>query len=272
MATILTDDGRAKLLVATPMAPVTLSSIAFGTGGGSLPVPDGTETALAGELIRVDCTFPVKDTTDPTVIAVSGTIPRTFIGGTIREVGLFDNVGVLIAYGSVATVTVPAPTTEYGLSYTGTIRVKLDNTTMTTVINTDAVAFDHRGLTFRNEPDAHPASSITLTQTGRTVQGMNDVCKPLTTAAGLIIGEEYILTTNNTFTLPSTSGLPDNSKVLLRKRGNVNPIVQVQSTGTEQLYIGKESTEMADYDSFLYSINSAILLVWNDTDNRWEMQ
>lgn len=272
MATVLTDAGRAKLLVATPLAPVVLTSIAFGDGGGSMPTVLPTVTTLVNELLRVPCSNPVRDTTDPTIIAVSGTIPRTFGGGTLREVGLYDNVGVLIAYGSVATQIVPAPTTEYGLSYTGTIRVKLDNTTMTTVINSDAVAFDHRGLTFRDEPDAHPASAISLTQAGRTVQNMNDICKFMDVAAPLIVGEEYVLTTNNTFTLPSTSGLADNSKVLLRKRGSVNPVVQVNNTGTEQIYIGKESTDMASYDSFLYSINSAILLIWNDTDNRWEMQ
>lgn len=272
MATVLTNAGRAKLLVATPLAPVTLTTMAFGDGSGSLPTVLPTATSLVNELIRVPCTTPVKDTTDPTIIAVTGTIPRTFAGGTLREVGLYDNVGVLIAYGTVATQNIPAPTTEYGLSYTGTIRVKLDNSTMTTVINSDAVAFDHRGLTFRSEPDAHPASSITLSQVGRTVQGMNDVCKGMDVTAPLVVGEEYTLTTNNTFTLPSTSGLADNSKVLLRKRGNVNPVVQVNNTTTEQIYIGKESTDMASYDSFLYSINSAILLIWNDTDKRWEMQ
>lgn len=272
MATILTDIGRAKLLVATPIAPVTLSHIAWGNGGGSIPSVVATRTALVNEVLRVGCSFPLRDTTDPTVIMVQGNIPRTFGGDTIREVGVFDNTGAMIAYGSINNEVLPAPTTEYGYTYTSTFRFKLDNTSMVTVVNADAVAFDHRGLTYRNEPDAHPASAISFTQSGRTVQTMNDICKHMDVAAPLIVGEEYILTTNNTFTLPSTSGLPDNSKVLLRKRGSVNPVVQVNNTGTEQIYIGKESTDMASYDSFLYSINSAILLIWNDTDNRWEMQ
>lgn len=265
MATILTNAGRAKLLVATPMAPVTLSHIAFGNGGGSLPTPNGTETALVGELIRVDCTNPVRDTTDPTVIAVTGTIPRTFAGGVLREVGLFDNVGVLIAYGSVATVTIPAPTTEYGLSYTGTIRVKLDNTTMVTVINSDAPAFDHRGLTYRNEPDAHPASSITLSQTGRTVQSWVDIRKVLTASANLLTGEDNLLNSNNTFTLPSTSGLAAGSKVSCVVGANFSPVVQVQNTGTEQIRFGNSPIDEADYDSVLCNIGRFYTFTWTGT-------
>lgn len=143
MATILTNTGRAKLIVATPMLPVTLSHIAFGDALGATPVVDPTRTTLVNELVRVNCSNPLKDTGDPTVIAVSGTIPRTFGGGTLREVGLFDNTGALIAYGTINNQVIPAPTSEYGYTFTGTIRVKLDNTTMTTVINSDAPAFDH---------------------------------------------------------------------------------------------------------------------------------
>jgi hypothetical protein len=270
MATILTNAGRTKLLAATPMAPVTLSHIAFGDGSGSIPSVIATRTALVNEVIRVDCTNPMRDTADLTVIKVSGSVPRTFGGVTIREVGLFDNTGVLIAYGSINNEVLPVPTDEYGYTYTGTMRVKLDNTSMVEVINSDAPAFDHRGLTFRDEPDAHPASAIT-TGAGRTVEAFITLTKNLTTGATLLVGEDNFIETNNTFTMPSTSGLAKGSKVVLKKRGDVTPVVQVNNTSTEQLYIGKIPAEMEEYDSLLYNISSGLTFVWNGT-NRWEQQ
>lgn len=49
MATILTNTGRSKLLVATPMAPVTLLSMAFGDGNGNPTTPTQTQSALVRE-------------------------------------------------------------------------------------------------------------------------------------------------------------------------------------------------------------------------------
>ncbi len=268
MATILTNAGRTKLLAATPMAPVTLSHIAWGDGSGSIPSVVATRTALVNEVLRVDCTNPVRDTADLTVIKVSGYIPRTFGGATIREVGVFDNTGVLIAYGSVNNEVLPSPVDEYGYTYTGTFRFKLDNTSMVEVINSDAPSFDHRGLTFRNEPNAHPASSIDCTFS-RTVQQWLNISKPQTTGITLLVGEDNFIETNNTFTMPATTGLLKGSKVILKKRGDVTPTIQVDNTLTDQLYIGRSPTDMEDFDGFLYNISSGMTFVWNGT-NRWE--
>jgi phage-related tail fiber protein len=135
--------------------------MAFGDGGGTIPAVVATRTALVRELIRVEASAPNRDTNDPFVIAVSGTLPRTFGNATLREVGLFDDSGTLIAYGDLNNEFIPAPTNEYGYSYTGTIRIRLDNTNQVQVIIADAPDLDHRQLTFRNAPEAHPASAIT---------------------------------------------------------------------------------------------------------------
>lgn len=264
MATTLTNNGRAKLLVATPMLPVTLSHIAFGDGSGTTPTVDPTRTALVNELVRVNCSSPLKDTGDPTVIAVSGTIPRTFAGGvTLREVGLFDNAGVLIAYGTVLDQVIPVPTAEYGYTFTGTIRVKLDNTSMTTVINSDAPAFDHRGLTFRTEPNAHPASSIDTTA-GRTVQQMFSITKVLSGSGTLLVGENNIISANTTQTLPSTSGLAVGSRVVVSKYSTVAVTVQVTNTSTEQIRFGSNN-DYEDFDSLLIDETDIVEFIWTGT-------
>lgn len=264
MATILTNAGRTKLLAATPMAPVTLSHIAWGNGGGSIPSVVATRTALVGEVLRVGCSFPVRDTADPTVIMVSGNIPRTFGGATIREVGVFDSAGTLIAYGSVNNEVLPAPVTEYGYTYTGTFRFKLDNTSMVSVINSDAAAFDHRGLTFRTEPNAHPASSIDTTG-GRTVQQMFSVSKILSTTGTLIVGENNIVTANTTQTLPSTSGLTVGSRVVVSKYSVALVTVQVNNTGTDQIRFGSSASDYEDFDAILMDDVNTVEFVWTGT-------
>lgn len=264
MATILTNAGRTKLLAATPLAPVTLSHIAFGDGSGSIPSVVATRTALVNELIRVDCSFPVKDTTDPTVLKVSGSIPRTFAGGTLREVGVFDNTGTLIAYGSINNEVIPAPVTEYGFTYVGTMRFKVDNTTMTTVINSDAPAFDHRGLTFRNEPDAHPASAITHSS-GRTLEAMFSITKVVSTNGVLLVGEPNILSANTTQTLPATSGLAVGSIVNVAKYSGVVATIQVGNTATEQIRLGGNTAEALDFDSILFDDYAELQFVWTGT-------
>lgn len=267
MATILTNVGRTKLLAATPLAPVTLSHIAFGNGNGSIPSVIATRTALVNEVIRVDCSFPIKDTTDPTVISVSGSIPRTFGGQTLREVGLFDNTGALIAYGDIQNEVIPAPTSAYGYTYSATFRVKLDNTTMTTVVNADSTAFDHRSLTFRDEPDAHPASSITTTA-GRTVQQMFSLTRVLSASGTLLVGENNIVTSNTTQTLPSTSGLVAGSKVIVYKSANSVSTVQCNNTSTEQIRVGNNSADSQEFDSLLLDVNSVFTFTW--TGAAWE--
>ena len=267
MATILTNAGRTKLLAATPMAPVTLSHIAWGDGGGSIPSVVATRTSLVGEVLRVGCSFPVTDTDDLTVLMVSGSIPRTFGGATIREVGVFDNTGVLIAYGSINNEILPAPVSEYGYTYTSTFRFKLDNTSMITVVNGDAPAFDHRGLTFRSEPNAHPASSIDTTG-GRTVQQMFSVSKVLSATGTLIVGENNIVTANTTQTLPSTSGLTVGSRVVVSKYSVALVTVQVNNTTTEQIRFGSNSSDYEDFDAILMDDTNSVEFVW--TGIVWE--
>jgi hypothetical protein len=267
MATILTNVGRTKLLAATPMAPVTLSHIAWGNGNGSIPSVVATRTSLVNEVLRVDCSFPVRDTADPTVIMVSGNIPRTFGGATIREVGVFDNTGALIAYGSVNNEVLPAPVTEYGYTYTGTFRFKLDNTDMVSVINSDAPSFDHRGLTFRAEPNAHPASSIDTTG-GRTVQQMFSLSKVVGSSGTLLVGENNIISANTTQTLPSTSGLAVGSRVVVSKYSTVVATVQVNNTGTEQIRFGANSSDYEDFDAMLIDDVNIVEFVW--TGVVWE--
>jgi len=99
--TILTDIGKAKLANATALgSSVSLSEIAVGDGNGVATSPTTTDTTLVNEIWRAALNNISVDATNTNWIVAEGYIPATDGGFTIREVGLFDVDGDLIAVGN----------------------------------------------------------------------------------------------------------------------------------------------------------------------------
>ena len=99
--TILTDIGKAKLANATALgSSVSLSEIAVGDGNGVATSPTTTDTTLVNEVWRAALNNISVDATNTNWIVAEGYIPATDGGFTIREVGLFDVDGDLIAVGN----------------------------------------------------------------------------------------------------------------------------------------------------------------------------
>lgn len=99
--TILTDIGKAKLANATALgSSVSLSEIAVGDGNGVATSPTTTDTTLVHEVWRAALNNISVDATNTNWIVAEGYIPATDGGFTIREVGLFDVDGDLIAVGN----------------------------------------------------------------------------------------------------------------------------------------------------------------------------
>ncbi len=99
--TILTDIGKAKIANATALGTVVqLTHIAVGDGNGVEIVPDQTDNVLANEVWRAALNSIDVDPVNPDWIVAEGYIPSTDGGFTVREVGLFDLAGDMIAIGS----------------------------------------------------------------------------------------------------------------------------------------------------------------------------
>jgi len=98
--TLITNIGLAKIANAqVTQSKVGLENIALGDGNGAHYVPTQNQTALVNEVWRgpvVDVSIDPKNNNRITVKAV---IPVTVGGFTIREIGVFDNEGFLIAVG-----------------------------------------------------------------------------------------------------------------------------------------------------------------------------
>lgn len=99
--TLLTDIGAAKLASAAALGmPLKITQMAVGDGGGVLPTPSAQQTALVAEKRRAALNMLYIDPQNSSQIIAEQVIPETEGGWWIREVGLFDDTGALIAVGN----------------------------------------------------------------------------------------------------------------------------------------------------------------------------
>nr|WP_033549428.1 phage tail protein [Escherichia coli] len=99
--TLLTDIGAAKLASAAALGvPLKITYMAVGDGGGVLPTPDAKQTALVNEKRRAALNMLYIDLQNSSQIIAEQVIPENEGGWWIREVGLFDESGALIAVGN----------------------------------------------------------------------------------------------------------------------------------------------------------------------------
>ena len=98
--TILTTVGQAKIANAQVTGQkVNLTEIAVGDGGGSYYNPDQTQTSLKNEIWRGNIGSVQIDEENPNWIVIEGVVPATVGGFFVREVGIFDDAGDMVAIG-----------------------------------------------------------------------------------------------------------------------------------------------------------------------------
>ncbi|MGX5152717.1 phage tail protein [Enterobacter hormaechei] len=99
--TLLTEIGAAKLASAAALGvPLKITQMAVGDGGGVLPTPSAQQSRLIAEKRRADLNMLYIDPQNSSQIIAEQVIPETEGGWWIREVGLFDDTGALIAVGN----------------------------------------------------------------------------------------------------------------------------------------------------------------------------
>ena len=163
--TIITDTGTKKLAQAAAPdgKPVRLTHMAVGDGGGTLPTPDSKQTRLVHEVWRHTVNRVILDATHQNRIIAELVIPPETGGFWIREIGVFDEHGDLIAVGNTAESYKPAVAEGSGraqtfrtiltVSSTATVALTVDNTmVMATVDYVDDKLKEHEQS--RRHPDA----------------------------------------------------------------------------------------------------------------------
>lgn len=163
--TVITTAGAAKLAAAT--APggrkVNITTMAVGDGGGKLPVPDAGQTGLIHEVWRHALNKISQDKRNSNYIIAELVIPPEVGGFWMRELGLFDDAGTLIAVANMAESYKPALAEGSGRSQTcrmviivssvASVELTIDTTTvMATQDYVDDKIAEHEQS--RRHPDA----------------------------------------------------------------------------------------------------------------------
>ena len=105
---VLTNVGAAKLANATALgAQVEITQMAVGDGNGVLPTPNPAQTALVHELRRKPLNSLSIDPNNANQIIAEQVIPEDEGGWWIREIGLFDKDGNMIAVANCAETYKP---------------------------------------------------------------------------------------------------------------------------------------------------------------------
>ena len=121
---LLTNQGAAKLANAAALGTkVDLKEMAVGDGGGTLPTPDPAQTKLIGEKRRAQLNSLSVDAANSSQIIAEQIIPEGDGGFWIREIGLYDADGVLIAVANCAETY--KPQLAEGSGRTQTVRMIL---------------------------------------------------------------------------------------------------------------------------------------------------
>ncbi|EOZ5231294.1 phage tail protein [Escherichia coli] len=196
--TVITDTGAQKLAqAAVPDGkPVRLTHMAVGDGGGTLPTPDSKQTSLVREVWRHTVNRVTQDASHQNRIITELVVPPETGGFWIREIGVFDEFGDLIAVGNTAESYKPTVAEGSGraqtfrtiltVSSTATVELNIDSAMlMASVDYVDDKLKEHEQS--RRHPDASltakgftqlssatNSTSETLAATPKAVKAVND--------------------------------------------------------------------------------------------------
>ena len=163
--TVITTAGAAKLAAATTPGgrKVNITTMAVGDGGGKLPIPDAGQTGLIHEVWRHALNKISQDKRNSNYIIAELVIPPEVGGFWMRELGLYDDAGTLIAVANMAESYKPALAEGSGRSQTcrmviivssvASVELTIDTTTvMATQDYVDDKIAEHEQS--RRHPDA----------------------------------------------------------------------------------------------------------------------
>ncbi|GCL16265.1 phage tail protein [Escherichia coli] len=290
--TVITDTGAKKLAQAAAPdgKPVRLTHMAVGDGGGALPTPDSKQTRLVHEVWRHTVNRIILDATHQNRIIAELVIPPETGGFWIREIGVFDEHGDLIAVGNTAESYKPTVAEGSGraqtfrtiltVSSTATVALTVDNTmVMATVDYVDDKLKEHEQS--RRHPDASltakgfvqlssatNSTSETLAATPKAVKAAYDLANAKYTAQDATTAQKGIVqlssATNSTSeTLAATSKAV---KAVMDETNKKAPLNSPALTGTPTTPTAPKGTNNTQIASTAYVMTAIAALVDSSPD------
>ncbi|HDC0077783.1 TPA: phage tail protein [Escherichia coli] len=290
--TVITDTGAKKLAQAAAPdgKPVRLTHMAVGDGGGTLPTPDSKQTRLVHEVWRHTVNRIILDATHQNRIIAELVIPPETGGFWIREIGVFDEHGDLIAVGNTAESYKPAVAEGSGraqtfrtiltVSSTATVALTVDNTmVMATVDYVNDKLKEHEQS--RRHPDASltakgfvqlssatNSTSEALAATPKAVKAAYDLANAKYTAQDATTAQKGIVqlssATNSTSeTLAATSKAV---KAVMDETNKKAPLNSPALTGTPTTPTARQGTNNTQIASTAFVMAAIAALVDSSPD------
>ncbi|EKY6579140.1 phage tail protein [Escherichia coli] len=290
--TVITDTGAKKLAqAATPDGkPVRLTHMAVGDGGGTLPTPDSKQTRLVHEVWRHTVNRVILDATHQNRIIAELVIPPETGGFWIREIGVFDEHGDLIAVGNTAESYKPTVAEGSGraqtfrtiltVSSTATVALTVDNTmVMATVDYVDDKLKEHEHS--RRHPDASltakgfvqlssatNSTSETLAATPKAVKAAYDLANGKYTAQDATTARKGIvqLSSATNSTSETLAATPKAVKAVMDETNKKAPLNSPALTGTPTTPTAPKGTNNTQIASTAYVMAAIAALVDSSPD------
>lgn len=290
--TVITDTGAKKLAQAAAPdgKPVRLTHMAVGDGGGTLPTPDSKQTRLVHEVWRHTVNRVILDATHQNRIIAELVIPPETGGFWIREIGVFDEHGDLIAVGNTAESYKPAVAEGSGraqtfrtiltVSSTATVALTVDNTmVMATVDYVNDKLKEHEQS--RRHPDASltakgfvqlssatNSDSETLAATPKAVKAAYDLANGKYTAQDATTARKGIvqLSSATNSTSETVAATPKAVKAVMDETNKKAPLNSPALTGTPTTPTARQGTNNTQIASTAYVMAAIAALVDSSPD------
>ncbi len=290
--TVITNTGAKKLAQAAAPdgKPVRLTHMAVGDGGGTLPTPDSKQTRLVHEVWRHTVNRVILDATHQNRIIAELVIPPETGGFWIREIGVFDEHGDLIAVGNTAESYKPAVAEGSGraqtfrtiltVSSTATVALTVDNTmVMATVDYVDDKLKEHEQS--RRHPDASltakgfvqlssatNSTSETLAATPKAVKAAYDLANSKYTAQDATTARKGIvqLSSATNSTSETLAATPKAVKAVMDETNKKAPLNSPTLTGTPTTPTARQGTNNTQIASTAFVMAAIAALVDSSPD------
>ncbi|HDX6508786.1 TPA: phage tail protein, partial [Escherichia coli] len=290
--TVITTAGAAKLAAAT--APggrkVNITTMAVGDGGGKLPVPDAGQTGLIHEVWRHALNKISQDKRNSNYIIAELVIPPEVGGFWMRELGLYDDAGTLIAVANMAESYKPALAEGSGRSQTcrmviivssvASVELTIDTTTvMATQDYVDDKIAEHEQS--RRHPDASltakgftqlssatNSTSETLAATPKAVKAAYDLANGKYTAQDATTERKGLvqLSSATNSTSETLAATPKAVKTVMDETNKKAPLNSPALTGTPTTPTARQGTNNTQIANTAFVMAAIAALVDSSPD------
>ncbi|EEQ8998719.1 phage tail protein, partial [Escherichia coli] len=267
-----------------------LTHMAVGDGGGTLPTPDSKQTRLVHEVWRHTVNRVILDATHQNRIIAELVIPPETGGFWIREIGVFDEHGDLIAVGNTAESYKPTVAEGSGraqtfrtiltVSSTATVALTVDNTmVMATVDYVNDKLKEHEQS--RRHPDASltakgfvqlssatNSDSETLAATPKAVKAAYDLANGKYTAQDATTARKGIvqLSSATNSTSETLAATPKAVKAVMDETNKKAPLNSPALTGTPTTPTARQGTNNTQIASTAFVMAAIAALVDSSPD------